>query len=107
MSVQATVASVRFRSTDGAFTYVTRMGWDPPHLGKWAHGWAYRYDRPIEDVHVAALAAAVADAKQKYGLDITITNPDAALRAARHALTAVETHDLRMAEAGALEPVGA
>lgn len=103
---RVTVASVRFRSPDGAFTYVTGMGLEQENAGKWAHGWVHRYGRPIKEVHAEALVAAVKDAKEKHGLDVEITNADAALVAAKRAVEAAEAYDLRMAEAGALQPIG-
>jgi len=97
-ALRTTVASVRFSAPEGSFTYVTRMGWEQPHLGKWAHGFAHRFGQPVEEVHPELLAAAAADALGKHGLEIEIANPDEALVAARKAEAVAAQHGLRTAE---------
>lgn len=105
-TLKATVASVRFSAPMGTFTYVTRMGWETPHLGKWAHGHAHRIGRAVDEVHPELLAAAAADALEKHGLDIEIVNPGEALAAARKAEVVAAEHGLRSAEAECAEEEG-
>lgn len=105
-TLKATVASVKFSAPEGSFVYVTRLGWKPESGKAWAHGFAHRFGRSVEEVHLELLAAAAASALEKHGIAIEIVNPMEALVAARRAMGAVDDRGLRSAEVECPEAEG-